>query len=461
MSDMMNGSAFEPDRPCGSARASESVSIERMSYGSAAVGRLSDGKTVFVERAAPGDVVEVEVVEDKRTYARGRISRIVEASPQRADMVKCSEACGGCPWAHLSYEAQLASKRDAVIDALCRVARFDRARAVDVVAPCVASKRQWGYRNKLEMAAGKDSAGRFTLGFYREGTHDVVSVKSCPLANRYIERAPKALRGALRFLSSSQDLGIYRVGVRSSLRTGKTEVALWTPPSAFPRTAVAKTIQDALRASSVVRVLAEPGSARKVKKIEALEGKGVWEEKLCDARFFTAAPSFFQVNTAQAEKLVNLVIEGLEIEQGMYIADLYAGGGTFSIPMARLGADVVAVEVAGSSKDTLAKLIVVSEINNVELEAICGDTAVELPELGEVDALVVDPPRSGLAKGVVGQIAAAAPARVAYVSCDPQTWARDVALFEGGGYRLARATPVDMFPQTYHVEVASIFERVR
>lgn len=437
--------------------ARETVSIERMSYGSAAIGRLSDGKTVFVEGAAPGDVVEVELFEDKRSYARARVARIVEASPQRAGMVKCAEACGGCPWAHLSYEAQIAAKRAAVVDALCRVARFDRDRAESLVAPCVASKRQWGYRNKLEMAAGTDGAGRFALGFYREGSHDIVSTKSCPLANRYIERAPKALRGALRFLSSSHDLGIYRVGVRSSLRTGKTEVALWTPPSAFPRTAVAKTLQDALKASSVVRVLAEPGSARKVKKIETLEGKGVWEEKLCDARFFTAAPSFFQVNTAQAEKLVETVVEGLKLEEGMYVADLYAGGGTFSIPMARLGADVVAVEVAGSSIRDLRRN---AEVNNVEVEAICGDTAVELPELGELDALVVDPPRSGLAKGVVGHIAAAAPARVAYVSCDPQTWARDVSLFEQEGYRLARATPVDMFPQTYHVEVASIFERV-
>ena len=169
MSDMMNGSVFEPDRPCGSARASELVSIERMSYGSAAVGRLSDGKTVFVEGAAPGDVVEVEVVEDKRTYARGRISCIVEASPQRADMVKCSEACGGCPWAHLSYEAQLASKRDAVIDALCRVARFDRARAVDVVAPCVASKRQWGYRNKPRNGGGEGFRRAFHPRFLSRG----------------------------------------------------------------------------------------------------------------------------------------------------------------------------------------------------------------------------------------------------------------------------------------------------
>ena len=456
MIDMANDASAQRSCACDGALAHETVSIERMSYGPAAIGRLADGKTVFVENAAPGDVVEVDVIEDRRSFARARISRIVEASPARAGILKCTEACGGCPWAHLSYEAQLEAKRGAVVDALRRVAHLDPARADALVAPCVGSKRQWGYRNKLEMAAGADPAGRFALGFYREGTHDIVSPKSCPLANRYIERAPKALRGALRFLSVSGDLGIYRVGVRSSLRTGKTEVALWTPPSAFPRTAVAKTIQDALKASSVVRVLAEPGSARKVKKIEALEGKGVWEEKLCDARFFTAAPSFFQVNTAQAERLVELVIEGLGIEEGMYVADLYAGGGTFSIPMARLGADVVAVEVAGSSIRDLRRN---ADANNVEVEAICGDTAVELPELGELDALVVDPPRSGLAKGVVGHIAAAAPARVAYVSCDPQTWARDVALFEAAGYRLSRVTPVDMFPQTYHVEVASIFER--
>ncbi len=110
--------------------------------------------------------------------------------------------------------------------------------------------------------------------------------------------------------------------------------------------------------------------------------------------------------------------------------------------MARLGADVVAVEVAGSSIRDLRRN---AEVNNVELEAVCGDTAVELPELGELDALVVDPPRSGLAKGVVGQIAAAAPARVAYVSCDPQTWARDVALFEGGGIAWRAPRPSTCF----------------
>lgn len=141
----------------------------------------------------------------------------------------------------------------------------------------------------------------------------------------------------------------------------------------------------------------------------------------------------------------------------MLVADLYAGGGTFSVPMAATGADVIAVEAAGSSVRDLRRN---AELNRVEIEVVGGDAARELPELGELDALVVDPPRAGLADGVVDSIASARPSRVAYVSCDPQTWARDVARFEKCGYQLERATPVDMFPQTYHVETVSILKRV-
>ena len=437
----------------------QTFTVERMSYGPDAVGRLADGKAVFVPGAAPGDVVEAALVEERPSFARARRGRVAEPGPARAAEVPAcaaSGACGGCPWAPLAYDAQLAAKRANVVSALTRNARLDAARAEDLVAACVPSKRQWGYRNKVELAATADAAGRLALGFYREGTHDVDVVDACPAAARVIEKAPKALRGALRYLSGSQDLGIYRVGVRGSLRTKDVEVALWTPPGPFPRAAVAKTLGSAIRATSVVRVLAEPGRARKVKKVETLSGRGCWGEELAGARFLTSAPSFFQVNTAQAERLVALVLEGLEVAEGDFVADLYAGGGTFSVPLALAGADVVAVESAGSSVRDLRRN---AQMAGVEIEVIGGDAARELPELGELDALVVDPPRAGLAKGVVGDIAAARPRRVAYVSCDPQTWARDVALFEQSGYRLARATPVDLFPQTYHVEVASIFER--
>ena len=321
-----------------------------------------------------------------------------------------------------------------------------------LVGSCVPSKRQWGYRNKLELSCGADGAGRLILGMRPEGGADVVSLDACPLAHRNIEGAPKALRGALRYLSGGSDLGLFRVGVRGSLRTRDVEIALWTTPGPFPRAAAAKTLASALKNTSVVRVVADPGRARKVKKVEAISGKGCWEEEVAESRLLLSAPSFAQVNTAQAEKLVELVLAGLEVEAGDYVADLYAGAGTFTLPLARAGAEVVAVESAGSSVRDLRRN---AERAGADIDIIGG----ELPELGELDAFVVDPPRAGLAEGVVASIAAASPRRVAYVSCDASTWARDAARFEQEGYRLIRATPVDLFPQTYHVEVVSIFER--
>ena len=444
----------------------ETLRIERMGNGAEAVGRLASGKAVFVAGGAPGDAVRVEVVEEKASFARARIVAVEEPSPLRAEP-RCphGDACGGCPWQHLSYEAQLEAKRANVVGALVHTARLEAARAEDLVRPCLPSKRQWGYRNKLELGAARAENGEFLLGFHREGTHEIATPAVCPLAHDAVAKAPKALRGALRFAQGSADLGIFRVGVRHSVRTRETEIALWTKPGAFPRAHVAKTLKSALKATSIVRVLADPGRARKIKGVETLDGKGCWGEELADARFLTSAPSFFQVNTAQAEKLAAEVVEGLggrmgeegpEGLDGLLVADLYAGGGTFSVPLAQAGADVIAIEAAGSSVRDLRRN---AEMNGVDIEVVGGDAARELPELGGLDALVVDPPRAGLADGVAESIAEAAPARVAYVSCNPATWARDVARFEQNGYRLARAQPVDLFPQTHHVEVASLFER--
>ena len=439
------------------------VTIERMGYGSEAVGHLDSGKAVFVEGGAPGDVAAVEVFEEKKSFARARLVRIEQPSQDRvAPFCEVGGACGGCGWQHLSYEAQLAAKRANVVAQLVRNAGFDQVAAEELVGQCVPSKRQTGYRNKLELTASAMPDGSLALGFLREGSHTPVVPATCPVAAKPIQKAPKALRGALRYISGSADLGIFRVGVRGSVRTGDVEVALWTRPGAFPRAAVAKTLSSALKTSSIVRVLADPGRARKVKKVEVLDGKGLWCEKLRDCSFAASAPSFFQVNTAQAEKLVDAVLEGVSDGQpggvaGMLTADLYAGGGTFSVPLAKAGADVLAVEAAASSVRDLRRN---AQANHVDIEVIGGDAARELPELGALDALVVDPPRAGLADGVVESIADARPGRVAYVSCNPATWARDVKRFETCGFRLARVTPVDMFPQTHHIEVASVFCRL-
>lgn len=433
----------------------EVVRLERMSYGSAAVGRLASGKAVFAEGGAPGDLARLRITEDKASFARAEVVELLEPGQARTTAPACAAGCGGCSWAHLSYDAQLSAKRAAVVDALVRTARWDAGDAEALVGACVPSKKQWGYRNKVELGVEPDGEGGLAIGLHEPGSNRVVPVDACPLAPKAIERAPRALRGALRFCLGNQDTGLYRIGVRHSLRTKATEVALWTPPGPFPRHAVASTLRDALRATSIVRVLAHPGRERKVRKVEVLYGAGCWEEELLGHRLAVSAPSFFQVNTAQAENLVRLALEGVGAAPGEAVADVYAGVGTFSLPLADAGCEVAAIEAAGSSVRDLRRNAAAA---GADIEVIGGDAGRELGMLGPLGALVVDPPRCGLEPAAIAGIADAAPKRLAYVSCSPASWARDVGRLAEVGYELRSAVPVDMFPQTYHVEVVSIFE---
>ncbi len=433
------------------------VTIDALTHGGAGIGRTNEGKAVFIDATAPGDTVRAQVKADKGSYLIADLIAVEEQGSER-EHPTCpfAQACGGCHWQHVSYGAQLAAKRDAVVSSLTRIGKTDPHQAEELVASCAPSKHTFGYRNKIELACSRDARGRLVLGFHSPASRDVVAVGLCPLGVRAIQGAPKALQGALRYLEGDADLGIFRVGVRHSPRTKSCEVALWTAPGPFPRAAAAKTIGSALRTSSIVRVIADTGSSRKVKNVEVLSGAGYWEETLGGYPYRVSAPSFFQVNTAQAETLQNIVLDGIEIRDGDVVADLYAGVGTFTLPIAEACGMCTAVESSGPAVRDLRRN---AENAGVFVDVVGGDSARELEGLGRLDALVVDPPRAGLADGVAQSIAHAGPARLAYVSCDPATWARDVARLKDCGYVLKRATPVDLFPQTYHVEVASVFER--
>ena len=349
-----------------------------------------------------------------------------------------------------------------VRDALIRTGHLDAERVDALLRPCIPSPDAWGYRNKIELNAQTGADGRLVLGMAEAASQRLSPIDVCPLAVKAAADTPKALRGALRYLAGTADLGLFRVGIRASKRTKELEVALWTNPGAFPRAQAVEILRQALpKATSIVRVIADAGKARTVKNVESLWGAGCWAEDLVGARFKTSAPSFFQVNTPQAEVLVKTALEflgGAEALNGAYVADLYSGGGTFSIPLAKAGAEVVAVESAGTSVRDLRRN---AHENGVEeaIEVIGGDTARELPELGALDALIVDPPRAGLADGVPESIASANPARVVYVSCDPATLARDIARLENLGYRLGAVQPVDLFPQTFHVETVVLMTK--
>ena len=436
------------------------LTCERMTYGADAISHDAEGRAVFVSGAVAGDRVRAVVDRAEQRWSHARAVELLEPSAERVTPA-CPYAgvCGGCPWAALSYDAQREAKRASVVDALARVGRMGAERAEALVAPLVSPSEPWGYRNKIELAV-KHEGGKVALGMHAVGDAGVVRVKSCALLDKAHASAARSVAGALSYLSGSHGLDLERVGIRVSRRTKDVEVALWDRPGPFPRAQVAKVLQDALTPSSVVRVMQKgPAKARRIAGVECLSGAGSWSEIVGSARMRVSAPSFFQVNTKGAEKLVALVMEALDPQSHEEAMDLYCGAGTFTLPLARRAGFVSAVESYGPAVRDLRRNLETAGLENVD--PIGGDAGREFPDT-DADVIVVDPPRAGLDADVVRRLSEQPARAIAYVSCDPATLARDLARFdEIGVFAPARVTPVDLFPQTYHVETVTLLERLR
>lgn len=442
------------------------LTIEAMAYGPAAIAHEASGKAVFVEGAVAGDVVEAEVVSEGARFDRARTLEILEPSPDRVTP-PCPYVglCGGCPWGALAYEAQAKAKRANVRAALERTGGLAPERVEGLLQPLSSPSAPWGYRNKVELACRREG-DRLRLGFHELAGADIVAVDACPLLPKRFAKLPRRAAGAIGYLAHGRDLELLRVGVRASERTNDVEVALWTRPSAFPRGFAASVITEGTKATGVVRVLQKgPEKARKLAGLEVLDGRARWRERVDGHRMAVSAPSFFQVNTAGAEELVQRVTgaaEALAEELGTPLSeleawDLYSGAGTFTLPLARRLGWVEAVESFGPAVRDLRANLEAADLENVEPTG--GDAAREMPE-GPIDLIVCDPPRAGLSEAAVAGLNATEARRLVYVSCDPQTLARDVRrLEEAGVWRLASVAPVDLFPETYHVECVATFER--
>ena len=431
------------------------LTIERMTYGPDAIAHDADGKTVFVAGAVAGDVVEAELTSEGKSFSKARVTEVLEPSPDRVDSPWPLSAVLGCaPWAVMEREAQLRAKRANVVDALERVGHLEDAD--ELVAPCEAPSRPWHYRNKAELAFVRE--GRHaTLGMYAQDGTTVVKVEDFPLldvpAKGRDAKLVKNVSGALGYLAGSHDLDIERVGIRRSARTGDIEVAIWTPAGPFPR-AQACRVLEGVQTSSIVRVMTKgPAKARRIAGVERLAGAGSWSEKIAGGTMRVSAPSFFQVNTAGAERLVELVFEALDPQPEDVAMDLYSGAGTFTLPLARACDFVDAVESYGPAVRDLRYNIDHPQLTNVD--AVGGDAGREFPD-DEADIIVVDPPRAGLAEDVIRQLSEQPARAIAYVSCDPATLARDLARFiDLGAFEPVGTVPVDLFPQTFHVETVT------
>lgn len=396
-----------------------------MAHGGDALGR-HEGKVIFVPYAIPGETIRVEITEDKGHYAFGRLVEVLEPSPDRVEP-PCPyfgpTKCGGCQWQHIDYEAQVRLKADVVADQLERIGGI----AEPPVQPTLADESGWGYRNHAQFHPAPGGG----LGFQRASSDEVIAIDHCkvlhPLASELYDNLSLDLEGLIRLS--------LRVGTATGDRLVAFEMEEDKPP-----------VLETDERVSCVLLLSEGGHAN-------LIGNNHITESVAGHSYRISASSFFQVNTSQAAQLVQLVLDYLDPQGDETVLDAYCGAGLFTTHLAERTGLVIGVEEGPAAVDDLLENTEGQE--NVEI--VEGAVEDVLPEIAPpLDAAVLDPPRAGVEDNVLDALAERRPARLIYISCDPATLARDAKRLIQSGYHLVETQPVDMFPQTYHVESVSL-----
>ncbi len=442
------------------------LTIEKLSFGPAAIAHDESGRVIFVDGAVPDDTVEAEIYKEEKRCAFASVKEILEKGPHHVS-APCPlvDICGGCPWGNVVHEMQLQTKEQNVKDALIKNAHLDPAVVDELVAPITASKDPWGYRNKIELTFNR-GAKKLQLGMHTLPPQNFVEVPQCPLLPKPYQDLPHKIRGALAYALGAEERPFHRIGIRASARTNNVEISLWGPPSPLNRNRVAQTLADATSATSIVRCLTKgTDKKRLVSKLEVLAGKGFWEEAFGPYRMRFSAPSFAQANTEGAEKLIQTLTHTLagapsseEVPPNGTAFDLYAGAGTFSFPLAATFEEVEAVESSSYAVRDLRRNTKINGVENVFITG--GDATKEFPDLAAPDCILVDPPRSGLTQNLIEKISDSGASTFTYISCNPQTLARDMArLAEINAYRPTSVHPFEMFAQTYHAETIAFFSR--
>lgn len=433
--------------------------VDSLAHGGAGVAR-ADGYVVFVDGGVPGDRVRAIVHRAKRCYAHARVLEVIEPSPERVAPLADHP---GAPWQVLPYERQLQVKQALVQDALRRIGRLDSF-ALEPIVPAV---QRWRYRNKLEYSFGAGEAGQLICGFHEPGRFDrIVEVRDCLLAS---ERANAACRTVLEWCRA-RGLGAYdrRTGegtmrnlvIREGRRTGQLQLRLVTGPCELELSSLAAELGP--DASLLWTRTGEVAETTQGGETELVAGSDRLEEELGGIRVRISPQAFFQTNTEMAERLYGVAIEYAQLRGFERVYDLYCGIGTIGLLIAPRAKEVWGLELVEEAVADAIGNAARNEIDNARFFA--GDVRRALGELqaraGTPDVLVVDPPRAGLSQKVVRRVLDAAPARVVYVSCNPTTLAPNAAQLAAAGYELRRVRPLDMFPQTPHIECVAVLDRV-
>jgi 23S rRNA (uracil1939-C5)-methyltransferase len=427
------------------------LEIESLAFGGRGVAR-ADGMVVFVAGALPGDRVRAEITRAKKRFAEARTVELLHPGADRiADVcVHEGEPCPGAPWQGLSYERQLGQKRNQVDEALRRIGDLDGFE-LEEIEPAL---EQWRYRNKLEYSFG-EREGEPTLGFHARGRWDlVVDVDDCRLAS---ERG-NAARNAVRNWAQLESVPAYdpqaREGilrnlvVREGWRTGQIQTRLVTSAARFPKPPV--DLHTAIE-----------GDSGGTDGPTGALGEERLREELSGLRLEMSHGAFFQTNTEMAERLYAIAAEYAGLSGSERVFDLYCGIGTIGLTMAKRAGEVWGLEIVAEAIADAERNAESNRIENAHFMAGSARTGVRplIEKAGKPDVVVIDPPRAGLSQKIVRRVLECEAKKIVYVSCNPTTLAPNAAQMVEAGYTLRRVKPVDMFPQTPHIECVALLEK--
>lgn len=444
------------------------VEVVDLAFGGMGVAR-DEGFVVFVPDTVPGDRARVRVRKSRRRFAEADLLEVLEAGPARRDP-PCPYVprCGGCRLQHVDYAATLEAKRAQIREHLARIGHLPDVdvRAVDPAA------EPFGYRNKMEYSAAPGPEGGLVLGFHRRGRWDeVIDLDACMLATprgnavRDTVRAWAVAAGIAGYDQRHQTGQLRHLVVREGVGTGELLVTVVTAPGVD---ALVDTLAAPLAAAhpEVVGLLhaVNDGLAETTQGLptRVVSGRDRFTETVMDVTLRLSAPSFFQTNSNMTGRLYERVAEAAGLDGGQVLYDLFCGVGSIGIALGRRARHVVAVDIVPEAIED-ARLNAAENGLEGTYTALCGDVGKVMTEhrgqLPEPDVVIIDPPRGGLSGKAVRRVLEVGAPVLVYVSCHPATFADNAARFAEGGYRLEYVQPVDMFPQTPHVEAVARFTR--
>lgn len=442
------------------------VTIEDLTYEGLGVGKV-DGYPLFIENTLPGEEVRVRVLKVGKSFG---FAKVVERMTTSEDRVPLTDAVGTrigtMPLQHLNYQAQLDFKQKQVKQVMSSIAKMPDVE----VRPTLGMQNPWGYRNKAQIPV-RAVNGKLTTGFFRKNTHDLVPIENFHIQDPKIDKAILVIRNIMREYgikpyNEKEHIGNLRhIIVRRGRATGQMMVILVTRTNKlFP---ISKIVPDILEAlPEVVSIVqnVHPSRSNVIlgKETILLHGQDRFQDQLLGLTFNISSKSFYQVNPLQTEVLYQEAIKAAGLTREETVIDAYCGIGTLSLALAQKAKQVYGMEIVPDAIEMAKENAQENNINNVEFQL--GAAEEVLPawkEEGlEADVLVVDPPRKGLEASFIEAATAMGPERIVYVSCNPATLARDLKLFGESGYTVEYVQPVDLFPQTVHVETVCLLSKL-